>query len=249
MEVVPGVHRLPHIRGPNVYLLEDGDLTLIDTGWPGNANAILDYIRALGRHPRELGRILITHGHPDHTGSARALREATGARVLVHPADTRVGADGVTYIRHVGVLFPLPPVWRVPVDGPLQDGEVLPVLGGLRVVHTPGHTPGSVCLFLEGRGVLFTGDLVTQRGPFIARSVPFPGTNLREYHRSLERVARMEFEVACLAHGGVLPRRASEVLGRVARWHLEAPRHLRWLHNIPRPLRLGVEAGYRHRED
>jgi glyoxylase-like metal-dependent hydrolase (beta-lactamase superfamily II) len=156
LEVLPGIHRIPRIKGPNAYLLEGEDLTLIDTGWPGNAPTILSYIRALGWQTDQLARILITHGHPDHTGSARFLREETGARVLAHAADTQRDRTGVPVVRHVGMLFmPLPSVWRVSVDMALVDGDSLPVMGGLRVVHAPGHTPGSICFYLEDSNTPF----------------------------------------------------------------------------------------------
>ncbi|MEX2599560.1 MAG: MBL fold metallo-hydrolase, partial [Dehalococcoidia bacterium] len=85
MEVAPGVYQVPGVRGANIFLLASGDgLTLVDSGLPGDARAILRFIQALGHDTAELRRIILTHGHPDHTGSAKALRDATGAEVLIH---------------------------------------------------------------------------------------------------------------------------------------------------------------------
>ncbi len=246
MEILPGIHQIPRIKGPHAYLLEGDDLTLIDTGWPGNGGVILSYIKALGWQTGQLARILITHGHPDHTGSARFLREETGAQVLIHAAETRLDRRGVQVVRHVGMLFmPLPSIWRVPVDVVLSDGDTLPIMGGLRVVHAPGHTLGSICFYLEDRSTLFTGDLVSQRGPYIARPIYMPGTDYETLDRSLRRVAGMPLNHACLSHGDRVLFQAAETMSNVARWHAESPRWMRWLQTVPRFARLGIEPGYR----
>lgn len=246
MEVLPGIHRIPRIKGPNAYLLEGEDLTLIDTGWPGNAPTILSYIRALGWQTDQLARILITHGHPDHTGSARLLREETGAEVLAHTTETQRDQTGIPVVRHVGMLFmPLPSVWRVPVDLTLVDGDSLPIMGGLRVVHAPGHTPGSICFYLENSNTLFTGDLINQRGPYVSRPVYTPGTDFEVLNESLRRVAAMRLDHACLSHGNQVLHEASKTMKNVARWHSESPKWMQWLQSVPRLARLGVEPGYR----
>ncbi len=92
----------------------------------------------------KIERILITHGHFDHVASLRSLREATGARVAAHPAETSIPADEV--------------------DEQLSDGQVIPI-GKLRleVIETPGHTPGSVCFLI--RDHLFSGDTLFPGGP------------------------------------------------------------------------------------
>ena len=146
-EIAPGVHRIDGLRGvrTNAYLLVDGDtLALIDTGLPGSLNPIDRYVKSIGKRLEQLRYVLLTHGHPDHAGGAPALRERTGALVLAHPADVRSNGDqqSVSYLGVFGALpLRLPFLRRVPADGVLSDGELLPLLGGLRVVHTPGHTP------------------------------------------------------------------------------------------------------------
>ena len=136
-EVAPGVHRIDGLLGgravSNVYLLVDEVLVMVDSGLPGNLKAITWYVSSIGRSLEELKYVLITHGHPDHTGGAPALRQNTGAQVLAHPRDVRPtrNGDSVAYLGMFGASsLPVPFLRRVPFDGPLHDGDQLPVMGG-----------------------------------------------------------------------------------------------------------------------
>lgn len=207
-EIVPGVHLVDGLNGgpggSNVYLLVDEMLALVDAGLPGNLEGVARYISSVGRELEELRYILITHSHPDHTGGAPALREATGAQVLAHPGDVRLTRNGhsVAYLGVFGASsLPLPFLRRVPADRLLKDGEELPLLGGLKVYHTPGHTNGSVCLHLAQQGALFCGDLLIERKEFPVRNHAFPGSDLEAYQASLAKIASLEYEVLCPGHG------------------------------------------------
>jgi len=207
MEIHPGIHRVPGLRWSNAYLLvEEGELTLIDAGWPGDHRRILCYIRSIGRDPLELARVVLTHSHPDHTGTLKDLFRCTGATIAVHRADTRGGAKAGDFRLHYPAQPPtfgseLPFLRQIPAHQILEDGQVLPVLGGLQVLHTPGHTPGSICLYLADQGVLFTGDTLLTDDQWFRRPVPFPGTNFQQYRASVERLAQVPFETACVGHG------------------------------------------------
>lgn len=222
-EVVPGVHRVDGLKGgvraANVYLLVDEALALIDAGLPGNLEGVGRYVSSLGRDLRELRYILITHSHPDHTGGAPALREATGAQVLAHSGDVRITRNGrsVAYLGVFGTSgLPVPFLRRVPADGLLEDGQELPLLGGLEVYHTPGHTPGSVCFHLKKMGVLFSGDLLAQQQGVLEKNRGFPGSDLERYQMSLARVASLEHEVLCPGHGQPVRGDCSRAVRRLA---------------------------------
>ena len=221
MEILPGVHQVPGLRWSNAYLLVEADrLTLVDSGAPGAGKKIFSYIEAIGRSPQELEQIILTHSHPDHTGPLREVSRVTGATIAVHQGDTtfRVKTQD-RWLHYPGQLpafdWEMPMLRRIPAHQLIEDGQELPVLGGLQVVHTPGHTPGSLCLYLPQHGVLFTGDTLLGDGHNFRRPVAFPGTNLRDYRLSVERLAQLPFESACVGHGKPLLRDGAARLGEM----------------------------------
>jgi len=165
----------------------DGPLVVID---PAGDDTVL----LAGVGERRVGAIVLTHGHFDHLGAARALLAATGAPLFVHMADasaitSAVGSGGAAF----GFDYTSPPA-----DRELTDGDSVQI-GGLRlgVIHTPGHTPGSMCLL--GEGHLFAGD--TLFAGSVGRT-DFPGGDPREMQRSIARLAALpdETRVHC-GHG------------------------------------------------
>ena len=207
MEILPGIHQVPGLRWSNAYLLvEEERLTLVDAGLPGDGKRIFKYIRHLGRSPLELERVIVTHSHPDHTGPLKRLSHLTGAIIMAHRADTRYLEKTKSTWLHYPAQPPafgwnIPFLHRIPAHEFIEDGQLLPVLGGLRVLHTPGHTPGSVCLYQAEQKLLFTGDTLLADGYCFRRPVPFPGTSFRDYRSSLDRLVQLPFETACVGHG------------------------------------------------
>lgn len=237
MEVVPGVHWIRPFWTGNVYLIEDDNgLILVDTGWLGNDKRIIKYILSLGHHPEDLKAILITHGHPDHYGSASRLKEITGARVLAHKEDTFQGPAGKRVISFPGLLlFPQPQV-----DEFLEEGQTLPIRGGIRVLHTPGHTPGSICLLMEKQGLLFTGDTLLSDGRNFSRSVFYPRSNRRVYWASVQRLTELVFEAACAGHGKPCMEQASSHARLMLRLYQRTdPLWWRVLRHLPWSVRIG----------
>jgi glyoxylase-like metal-dependent hydrolase (beta-lactamase superfamily II) len=129
----------------NVWLVGDDDEVLVIDA-PHDAAPI---VAAIGG--RRVTAIVLTHGHNDHVTAAPALREATGAPIWFHP-DDRMLWDAV----HAGTA----------PDRELAEGAELTVAGTtLRALHTPGHSPGSTCLYAPGLGTVFTGDTLFNGGP------------------------------------------------------------------------------------
>ncbi len=148
-------------RAMNVYLLEDdgGGVTVFDTGVKSMASAITSAASGLGG----INRVVLSHAHVDHRGSAGAL----GAPVLIHPAD-RADAEGDAGLHyahldrlapHARIVYPhLLRMWDggpVRIDGTVEEGDDV---SGFRVVHLPGHAPGQIALFRERDGVALTSD-------------------------------------------------------------------------------------------
>ena len=129
----------------NVWVVGDDDeCVVIDA--PHDVRAILDVVRG-----RRVVAIVLTHAHDDHARVAPELARQAGAPVLLHPAD-----EVLWKLVHPGE----------PLPAPLADGDEIAVAGEvLRVLHTPGHSPGAVCLYAPALGCVFTGDTLFQGGP------------------------------------------------------------------------------------
>ena len=146
MEVATDVHAL-RLIGSNAFLILGDELTLVDAGHRGSGVMLRRHLGALGLELGEIKRIVCTHGHPDHIGGVQEIARASGAQVLMHPADMerlRIRFREVISGRPApGAIIAY--LTQAPTDvTAAEEGDELPVLGGLRVLHTPGHTPGTV---------------------------------------------------------------------------------------------------------
>jgi len=225
MEVLPGIHRIDGVIA-NVYLLiEPQGLTLIDTGMPGSAGKILDYVRGIGHAPRDIITILLTHQHVDHVGGAATLARATGADVLAHPLDApaiegkarRDVPRGPMGLMFRAVL--LPRLKPVAVAAHITGGETLPIQqrdGGLQVIAAPGHTYGEVSFYVPGRKLLIAGDAYRHGG---GRIVPSPNMFNRDTTkalRSIVELAALEVGASLCGHGEPILQGADALLKQAA---------------------------------
>lgn len=227
MEVIPGVHVVPGARISRIYLIEGDDLTLVDTGMPWSAACVFKYIRGIGRRPTELRRILMTHSHPDHAGGAPSIVKRSSAKVAAHYEDARHRPSETHTLSYMGIFaspdLPIPFLKRTHVDSIIGENDVIPVAGGIRVLHTPGHTAGSVCYLLERDGLLFSGDTIFSDYGRISRSMPFPGSDVEKYRESLERLTAVDFDILCGGHGSPLIGSASAKFRRLMEVKPELP--------------------------
>jgi glyoxylase-like metal-dependent hydrolase (beta-lactamase superfamily II) len=216
--VINGVHIIP-MGMANAFLIEANDeLTLIDAGYPGKEAAVFEAIRGLGHSSDRLKHLIFTHGHPDHIGSAAAIARKTGARTYMHPFDISMAESG-------GPFRPLTPapgllgivlckltyhperrVEPVAIVRPLSDGEVLPIAGGIEVVHAPGHCAGQVALLWRSGRMLFAGDVATN---VMGLSDPVGFESLEEGRASQRKLAGLSFDAAGFGHGKPISRDAS----------------------------------------
>lgn len=150
-----------------IYIIYGEEICLVDSGVASSENIIVDYLRDTGRRPEEISRLILTHGHPDHIGAAKAIKEISGCSVASHPADR----DWIEDIDQQQKERPVPGFKdlvgdSVQIDEVLQDGDVLNLGDGLKieVLHTPGHSPGSISLWMPSEGVLFSADAVPLEG-------------------------------------------------------------------------------------
>jgi len=226
MEIIPNVHQVPGMRGANVYLLLDSTLTLVDTGMPGSANAILSYIEGLDPPAGDLARIVITHHHLDHVGSLAALKQCTSAQVFAHPGDASFISGEQSASPPAGALMRLlfrllapllPQADPVPVDGTLQDGERLDLLSGATVVHVPGHTPGAIALHFPAERLLICGDVVDHRRNRLGPPPKAFTDDMDQAIAALHRLAELDFDVLCPGHGAPIVGGADEQLRTMVR--------------------------------
>jgi glyoxylase-like metal-dependent hydrolase (beta-lactamase superfamily II) len=215
---IPRVHALPLVR-VRAYLVDEEPASLIDAGHAGSSGRIGRALTVHGRSLTDLARVICTHGHPDHAGGARELA-AMGIEVLIHPADAEAMRTGWrTALRRPSrgrVFAAMTP--ELPEFTPIQDGDVLPVLGGLEVVHTPGHTPGSVCLYGARDRVLFVGDVLQRRFGRVSHASALYSDDYPAAKRALQRLAELDVEVIVFGHYPPLTvdaaRTISELAGR-----------------------------------
>ncbi len=214
IEVIPGVYQL-NSRFVNLYLIAELEaLTLVDAGVAGSgAGLVLRAIAQLNRRPEDLRRILITHADPDHYGDANALRQATGARVYTSAGEAAAMVRGVmsrevrgnALVRGAFSLFGrLMPMAPTSVDGILAPGQVLPILGGLTVVASPGHTPDHISFYMPACKLLFAGDSLNAMGGKL-RFVDGPVTwNYARGLQSIREQAALGAEIVVVGHGPVI---------------------------------------------
>jgi len=222
VEIVQGIHLLPNFRA-NVYLLLGDRITLVDTGWPGNTKRILSYLSSLGYEPSDVSHIVLTHCHVDHCGSAAEVKGRTEATVAAH--ENEVGCiSGVTpYPTPRGILGvalrivkPFLRLHPVEVDLPLSDGMGVPNSGGLRVIYTPGHTTGSICLYHSKLKVLFSGDTVICEGGEVREPMESTSMNPSEVRRSVKKLSELDFESILPGHGTPIVSAASSRVKNLA---------------------------------
>lgn len=149
------------------YLILGEKVALVDTGVKGSEKSLFERLRAFGRSPEEISKVILTHAHPDHMGAAAAVCAQVGAPVLAHPAERRWLEDFATQARERPVPgFDSLVGGSVSLSQPLNEGEVISLADGVQgiVLHTPGHSPGSICLHLPGPGILFSGDALPLPG-------------------------------------------------------------------------------------
>lgn len=215
MEIVPGIHIIPVSTGafmgtypPNVYLVVGEVAALIDTGYGNSAHvkARLDYLDGIGK-PR-VAYVILTHGHTDHLGGAEQIRKGTGAKILSHPLEEKVCNERLGSAR---------------VEGLVQEGDSLD-LGGVKLefIHTPGHSPGCICIYIRKGGILFSGDQILGVG---STAINPEGGDMAQYIRSLEKLLSYEIRVICPGHGPVVWDPVRKI-GELIRHRLERERQI-----------------------
>lgn len=232
MEIAPGVFDLTpptrgYLKGGYVHaflIVHDSELILIDTLYDADAGVILDQIQRLGKNVRDIKHILMTHGHRAHLGGLAKLKELSGAPVYSHAWEADIVAgerkqQGVSLRPMKGIqawpilffgslLGPLANHIPCPVDHLIDEGAQI---GPVRVLHTPGHTPGHLAFYLPEQRTLFTGDAFVT-WPLICPGWPNAMLNKKQTWQSLRRLAELDVEVIGGGHGAPITKDGGKIL-------------------------------------
>jgi glyoxylase-like metal-dependent hydrolase (beta-lactamase superfamily II) len=203
-QIIPGVYL---VAGPNISHAEDAtsfvikfadELVMIDSGLGRSVPVILENIHSIGLDPQQISTLILTHCHIDHIGGAREIKEQTGCRIAIHELDADAVETGDASKTAAGwygrKLSP------VSVDIRLSGDRESLSFGPetLHCVHTPGHTPGSISVYLDrgGQRVLFGQDI---HGPFH----PSFGSDVAMWAQSMQKLLALEADILCEGHFGI----------------------------------------------
>lgn len=207
----------------NIYVVPSGggDVVLVDCGGPSDFLLIESSLKSLGISRTGEMHLVLTHFHFDHAGSAARMKRLYKAKVWAHELETPIleGREEVPTVYKKGLigraLSPVPFISTiigtpkpVSVDIAFSDGDVLPLLGGLEVIHTPGHTPGSSSFFWVDEKVLFSGDAIINTFRFL--TLPTKGFSCEfELARDsalglIELAFQKEIRYLCTGHGPIV---------------------------------------------
>jgi glyoxylase-like metal-dependent hydrolase (beta-lactamase superfamily II) len=180
---------------------------------------VMAALASIGSGPSDVTRLMLTHAHPDHAGGAAYVAQQTGHAFGIHEADADFAREGVGPPRDrsflLGRLLSRGPNGFAPVSvgETFTDGQLIPSLGGIQVVHTPGHSPGHASFLLQESGVLITGDAI-----FNVRGLRWPikafCTDFRLTTQTAVRLAELEYSTAAFTHGPELRDRPREQIRR-----------------------------------
>ncbi len=208
VEVIPGLYQV-RTRASRAYLVVEDHITVIDTGAPGSGARILQAVADLGRSPDDIRDIIITHAHLDHVGGLPELQQWVPARAGIHLAEAH----------HIDSDDPLPNPFTHPllaricepyllradpgrarIDVYLNDGDEFPIFGGMRIIHVPGHTPGSIALHFPRHGVLIVGDAMQYRFGRLMLPHRLFTQDMAAASASIRRLASLDFDTLCFSH-------------------------------------------------
>ena len=215
MKITNNIHLIPNVQANSYLIVEPEGLTIIDTGMPFSDKQTLKYIASLGYSPKEIKHILVTHADLDHYGCLAALKGARGARAYAsqpeadamakgissRPVNRTVGRFQAFVIRLMGKLLKPTPIQ---VDEILTDGQVLPILGGLQVLETPGHSPAHLSYYSPTVHVLFCGDSMKSNDKGLRTSRSRNNWNQALANESVKKLSTLGAQIVCPGHGPVL---------------------------------------------
>lgn len=215
MEILSDVHWIEGVTA-NTYLILGDQTTLIDTGTPGKQENILNYLQnVLKGKLEDIKTIVLTHHHMDHTGSLYELKKITNADVAAYKDDVDIisgekpSSDPI-YMRFVSRLMATFTSYKfIKPDIGLQENDMV---DNYRVIHTPGHTPGSIALYNSDNGVIFVGDTLIYNGNKVGGPPSFLINDLEALKKSVKKISDFNPRIMLSGHGKPLIEDTSEMI-------------------------------------
>ena len=219
MKINESIYLFEKIKGANSYLYisDNSEISIIDTGMPDNASKILSQISELKISLGKIKYIILTHSDIDHTGSVADLKNATGALVAIHVKEAPYllgekkkklkgmigGMIGLVF----GILLKFMKTQNIVPDIILKEGDFI---GGLKVISCPGHTEGSISLY-NAESVLFSGDaIITDKHSNIKGFNNIATSDTLEAVKTINKIKHLKFEVLLPGHGSPVLKNASD---------------------------------------
>ncbi len=224
IEIAPGLYQLPALGAKVTALFVDDGVVLVDAGWRGSTGLVATGLKALGSSLDRVRLIVVTHYHPDHAGALGSLVDRTAAKVAAHIEEVGVisGSEPFPspFSNRLLAAFtrPLLPFFcdhPVTVAFPLKDADALPLAPTVKVIHTPGHTQGSICLYETSTKVLIVGDALQYRFRRLSPPASWVSWDLGLARQSLKKLLALDFEVICFSHFPPLRHGAREALSQL----------------------------------
>ena len=234
MKIAPGIAMLPLTAGEGrafnaAVIWDEQDVVLVDTGLPMMQTVIKTALEELGIPFARLNRVIITHHDTDHLGSLpELLNTAQKITVMAHALE-KPFIEGTEHllVKIEKPIQSLPPAQQeerrqaylnrktVTVDKPLVDGEELPYCGGIVVIHTPGHTPGHICLYHKPSKTVIVGDATVAEAGRLQGPSPIFTVDMAEAKQSLKKLLDYEIDQIICYHGGLVNENVREQLQAV----------------------------------
>ncbi len=181
----------------NTYVIKDKITVLIDPGSENYLERKLEEMREDGIDAKEVDLIMITHLHPDHCDATVALKELSGAKVALHPSQLRyLDIMAEEALKFIGIGMEKKFDADLVLEDKLNIGNT-----ELKIIHTPGHSPGSVCFYTLAKKILICGDLVFEKS--VGRT-DLPFGNKEELKSSIKKVSILDTELLLPGHGAII---------------------------------------------
>lgn len=221
VQIARDIYRLPTL-GPFInsyaFINKDSSVTLVDCGLKGASKKLVADLARIGKHPKDVTSIVFTHAHDDHVGgAAEMIARCETTSVLMHEADAELTADGRTppqdTSRFSGKLMArMPKSSYQPflVTRKLKDGDVINAAGGLKVIHTPGHTDGHISLLHLESETLITGDSIFNMTSRMTWALSGFCVNYEQSQQTAKRFLDLEFKNVCFTHGPEIKKNGKE---------------------------------------